>query len=51
MPFVTFTVRRGLSAADKSRLSEAMLEAQVAPAITQPTAFTAFSRSTRTTFW
>jgi hypothetical protein len=30
MPFVTFTVRRGLSVADKSRLSEAMLEAQVA---------------------
>src|ERR1700736_1719598 len=30
MPFVTFTVRRGPSAADKSRLSEAMLEAQVA---------------------
>src|SRR6476661_368259 len=30
MPFVTFTVRRGFSAADKSRLSEAMLEAQVA---------------------
>jgi hypothetical protein len=30
MPFVTFTVRRGLSATDKSRLSEAMLEAQVA---------------------
>jgi hypothetical protein len=31
MPFVTFTVRRGcLSAADKSHLSEAMLEAQVA---------------------
>lgn len=30
MPFVTFTVRRGLSAADKSRLSETMLEAQVA---------------------
>ena len=30
MPFVTFTVRRGLSPADKSRLSEAMLEAQVA---------------------
>jgi Tautomerase enzyme len=29
MPFVTFTVRRGLSASDKSRLSEAMLEAQV----------------------
>ena len=28
MPFVTFTVRRGLSAADKSSLSEAMLEAQ-----------------------
>jgi hypothetical protein len=30
MPFVTFTVRRGLSAADRSRLSEAMSEAQVA---------------------
>src|ERR1700692_4203299 len=30
MPFVTFTVRRGLGAADKSRLSEAMLEAEVA---------------------
>jgi hypothetical protein len=30
MPFVPFTVRRGLSAVDKSRLSEAMLEAQVA---------------------
>src|ERR1700740_940756 len=30
MPFVTFTVRRGLSAADKSRLSEAMVDAQVA---------------------
>jgi phenylpyruvate tautomerase PptA (4-oxalocrotonate tautomerase family) len=30
MPFVTFTVRRGLSSADKSHLSEAMLEAQVA---------------------
>src|SRR6267378_5550855 len=30
MPFVTFTVRRGLSAANKSRLSQAMLEAQVA---------------------
>ena len=30
MPLVTFTVRHGLSAADKSRLSEAMLEAQVA---------------------
>jgi Tautomerase enzyme len=29
MPFVTFTVQHGLSAADKSRLSEAMLEAQV----------------------
>jgi hypothetical protein len=29
MPFVTFTVRRGLSAADRSGLSEAMLEAQV----------------------
>jgi hypothetical protein len=30
MPFATFTVRRGLSAADKSRLSEAMLDDQVA---------------------
>jgi hypothetical protein len=30
MPFVTFTVPRGLSAVDKSRLSEAMLEAQMA---------------------
>jgi hypothetical protein len=30
MPFITFTVRRGLSAVDKSRISEAMLEAQVA---------------------
>ncbi|GLQ51861.1 tautomerase family protein [Dyella flava] len=30
MPFVTFTVRRGLSTADKSLLSEAMLEAQMA---------------------
>ena len=30
MPFVTFTIRPGLSAADKSSLSEAMLEAQVA---------------------
>ena len=30
MPFVTFTVRRGLSSADKSHLSAAMLEAQVA---------------------
>ena len=29
MPFVTFTVRRGLNA-DKSRISEAMLEAQEA---------------------
>jgi hypothetical protein len=30
MPVTTFTVRRGLSASQKSRLSEAMLEAQVA---------------------
>jgi hypothetical protein len=30
MPFVTFTVRRGLSTTEKSSLSEAMLEAQVA---------------------
>jgi hypothetical protein len=30
MPFVTFTVRRGLSTADKFHLSAAMIEAQVA---------------------
>ena len=30
MPFVTFTVRRGLSAAARFRLSGAMLEAQMA---------------------
>jgi hypothetical protein len=30
MPFVTFTVRHGLGPADKARLSEAMLEAQMA---------------------
>ena len=30
MPIVTFTVRRGLSAADKSRLSATMLKAHVA---------------------
>jgi hypothetical protein len=30
MPFVTFTVRRGLSNADKFHLSAAMIEAQVA---------------------
>lgn len=30
MPFVTFTVRRGLVRADKVQLSEAMIEAQVA---------------------
>jgi hypothetical protein len=41
MPFVTFTVRRGLDAADKSRLQDA-----VPPAITEPTAFAAFSRIT-----
>jgi hypothetical protein len=29
MPFVAFTVRHGISAADKSRLSEVMLEAQI----------------------
>jgi len=51
MPFVTFTVRRGLSAADKSRFSDAMLEAQVAAGFHQRTAFTAFSRSEMMTFW
>jgi hypothetical protein len=30
MPFVTFTVRRGLSTVDKSHLSAAMLDAQMA---------------------
>jgi len=42
MPFVTFTVRRGLSAADKSRLSEAMLEAQVAAGYDQADRFHRF---------
>jgi hypothetical protein len=42
MPFVTFTVRRGLSAADKSRLSEAMLEAQVAAGYHQADRFHRF---------
>ena len=30
MPVVTFTVRRGLGASEKTRMSQAMLEAQVA---------------------
>ena len=42
MPFVTFTVRRGLSAADKVRLSEAMLEAQVAAGYHQADRFHRF---------
>ena len=42
MPFVTFTVRRGLSAADKTRLSEAMLEAQVAAGFHQADRFHRF---------
>ena len=42
MPFVTFTVRRGISAADKSRLSEAMLEAQVAAGCHRPDRFHRF---------
>src|SRR5882762_6534007 len=42
MPFVTFTVRLGLSAADKSRLSEAMLEAQVAAGYHQADRFHRF---------
>ena len=42
MPFVTFTVRRGLSTADKSRLSEAMLEAQVAAGYHQADRFHRF---------
>src|ERR1700710_973554 len=42
MPFVTFTVRRGLRAADKSRLSEAMLEAQLAAGYHQADRFHRF---------
>jgi hypothetical protein len=42
MPIVTFTVRCGLSAADKSRLSEAMLEAQVAAGYHQADRFHRF---------
>src|ERR1700751_4160050 len=42
MPFVTSPVRRGLSAADKSRLSEAMLEAQVAAGCDRPDRFHRF---------
>jgi hypothetical protein len=51
MPFVTFTVRRGLSAADKSRYRMQCQKLRWPPAITGPTAFTAFSRSTRMTSW
>jgi hypothetical protein len=42
MPFVTFTVRRGLSAADKNLLSKAMLEAQVAAGFHQADFFHRF---------
>jgi Tautomerase enzyme len=42
MPFVTFTVRRGLGAADKSRLSEAMMEAQVAAGYRRADSFQRF---------
>src|ERR1700754_4763101 len=42
MPFVTFPPRRGVSAADKSHLSEAMLEAQVAAGYHQADRFHRF---------
>ena len=42
MPFVTFTVRCGLSAADKASLLEAMLEAQVAAGFHQDDLFHRF---------
>jgi hypothetical protein len=42
MPFVTFTVRRTISAAEKSRLSEAMLEARVAAGYHQADRFHRF---------
>lgn len=42
MPFVTFTVRRGLSAADKSCLSAAILEAQVTAGYHRPDRFHPF---------
>jgi hypothetical protein len=52
MPFVTFAVRRGLSAADKSRLSEAMSEAQEAAGYhRRADRFHRFSMSTGMTFW
>src|SRR5260370_41030220 len=42
MPFVTFTVPRGLSASVKSRLSEAMLEVQAAAGYPQADRFHPF---------
>jgi hypothetical protein len=51
MPIVTFTVRRGLSTADKSRLSKAMLEAQVAAGYHRADRFHRFLEVDRTTFW
>ena len=51
MPFVTFTVRRGLSASDKSRLSEAKLEAQVAAGYHRADRFHRFLGSTGMTSW
>jgi len=44
MPFVTFTVWRRLSAADKSRLSEAMIEAEVAAGYDRGDRFSPLSR-------
>lgn len=51
MPFVIFSVRHGLSTAAKSRLSEAMLEAQVADGYHRANRFPAFSRSARMISW
>jgi hypothetical protein len=46
MPLVTFTERRGLSAADKARLSAAMLEAQVAAGFDRDDPFHRFGAPT-----
>jgi hypothetical protein len=51
LPFVTFTVRRGLSNADKFHLSAAMIEAQVAAGFQRDDLFHRFLRSTTATFW
>jgi hypothetical protein len=51
MPFVTFTVRRGLGTADKSRLSEAMLEVQVAAGYHRADRFHRFLEVDEDDFW